>query len=117
MTLKELAIQVQQNQNNPNKLSELKITISAQYATWSEEISQIKANQKPNAWVKIKYKKDDGDWRDKPRSDTLTEQLWRTTEAGKKEVQLKYLLKGAEKLLSSIKDRLTVLGNEAYSTY
>lgn len=110
--LYQYAKRTEQNINNPGELAVIADELAVRFAYWSEELGHIKSDLKPNVWAELKFKKD-GEWRDKPRSDNITEQLWRLTEAGKRETKLRYNIKGAEKLLASIKSHIVVLSIEA----
>jgi len=114
-TLKEYSKLIKDNIAIPTKLADILEEIAADYAFYAEEMEEVQL-KKPAIWTKIKKEKD-GKERDKYLSDALTEQCWRLTELGQKELALKYKLKGLEKLIASIKTALYVKNQEAHNIY
>lgn len=114
-TLKQYSQAIKSNLQIPAKLAELLEEAAADYAFYAEEMENVQL-KKPLVWTKIKKEKD-GFEREKYLSDALTEQCWRMTEWGQKELALKYKLKGLEKIISSIKTALYVKDQEAHNNY
>lgn len=104
-TLKEYSWLLTDKMNDPHELSKISVEASSDYAFCSEEIYNIKIH-KAKFWPTIKLKTNNSgklEYRDKPLSDTLTEETWRATDLGQEELFLKYRLKALEKIISSCK--------------
>lgn len=109
-TLEQYSKLIKDNIQNPVILAELGEEISADYAYYCDQIKDIKL-KKPKIWTDIKRLKD-GKEREKYLSDKLTEECWRTLPEGQKEIELKYKLKGLEKMASAVKSHLIILNRE-----
>lgn len=114
-TLSQYSEEVKKNIHSPGYLAELAEEMSADYAFYSEEMMKIQLI-KPLIWTKIKKEKDNVE-REKYLSDNLTEQCWRLQYEGKKEIELKYKMKGLEKMINSIKTATYIKNQEAHSVF
>ena len=110
MTLTEYAQKIRDNKNNPHYLADLNLDIAADYAF----ISDIMKNLQLEKAVFENNTKFAGE---KSLSDSAVESKWRITEGGKKEVHLKYEMKGMEKLMNAIKTSSVVNAIEARGGY
>ena len=106
--LSEYAQEVLRARGDPNTMSDLQVELSVVYASMTEEYQYIKV-RKAAFW----QKKFEGA---KPLSDTHLEMMWRGTQDGVKEIQIKYTLNGIDKLISSIKSAIVVDSFNARNT-
>lgn len=107
MNYQEAIEKLKNSQLSPGDLSEIRMTLSAEYATRSEDLAQILV-QKAQEWLVE---------REKRKSDKSTDQWWNASPGGKQEVLLRFRLKGLEKVISAIKTRLEVMMGESRSSY
>lgn len=108
-TLEEYAQDVRANKNNPHVLADIHIDLAAKYAFLAEIVKDLQI-EKADFWGQ----KFTGP---KSLSDTFLEYKWRSTEGGKKELRLKYELKGLEKLMNAIKTSSVVNAIEAKNQF
>ena len=94
-TLNEYAVLIRENKNSPHILAELQIDCAAKFAFLADIAKDLQL-EKAAFWSK----KFEGE---KPLSDAHLEHQWRLTEGGKKEIKMKYELKGLEHLMAAIK--------------
>lgn len=116
-TLTEYADLIDKHKQVPHYLAELSEEMAADYARYTEELVNVKL-LKPKEWVEIKkskMKETESGWEGKPLSDKLTEMIWRSTPAGRREVILKGNVKALEKCMSSIKTHIYNLNQESFS--
>lgn len=108
-TLTEFAKEVLLYKNNPHKLAEIHIEISADYAFMADVRKDLEL-EKAEFW----QCKEAGE---KPLSDTAVEAKWRIMEGGKKEIKLKWEMRGLEKLMSAIKTSSVVNAIESRGSF
>lgn len=108
-SLNEYAREVMQFKNSPSKLSDIHIEISAKYSFLAEIMKDLQL-EKAEFW----QIKEAGD---KKLSDAAVEAKWLQTEGGKKEIKMKWELRGLEKLMSAIKTSSVVSAIESRGSY
>ena len=108
-TLTGYAEEIMSLKNQPHALADLQIEISAKYAFMSDIAKDLQL-EKAIFW-QIKYAGE------KPLSDKGVEAKWLETEGGKKEIRMKFEMKGLEKLLSACKSSIVVNSIEAKLNY
>lgn len=124
-SISELAKDVYNARTNPGMLSDVHITLATIYANMNEQMMETQL-EKADFWVvknseKVRAIGEDGShvetWkiREKPLSDTAVEMMWLQTEAGRREIKLKYTLKSLEKLMQACKSSMVNAAMEARS--
>ncbi len=131
-SISELAKDVYNARTNPGMLSDVHITLATIFANMNEQMMETQL-EKADFWrikdhefdMKVNEKiGEDGISivfiqgnppvkRDKPLSDTAVEMMWLQTEAGKKEIKLKYTLRSLEKLMQACKSSMVNSAIEA----
>ena len=107
MKLQELLDEIPQA--SPGRLSEINVALASYYEKLSEELADILIF-KTDYWLELR--RSEG-----VNSDKMTDRLWDATDNGKKEIKLRYTLKGVEKVMSTIKTMLRTKENEAHNIY
>jgi hypothetical protein len=116
-TLTEYATKIQQCCAAPDVLAEILIEMTAHYAYLNEQHIIYKL-EKACSHDKIKFHYTlEGELveREKPLSDTATEQKWRMTETGKKEYRMKREINAMEKMMKNLNTSLYSMGRENYT--
>lgn len=114
-SISELAKDVYNARTNPGMLSDVHITLATIYANMNEQMMETQL-EKADFWQVKDFEQDETGKldeyegcltkREKPLSDTAVEMLWLQTEAGKKEIKLKYTLRSLEKLMQAAKSSM-----------
>lgn len=104
MTLKELFEAVREEHLNKTDLENYHTQLSSLYASIHFEMAELeKAEALYFLENKILLNTDKGI---KERTDIVIKRMWNGTEKGLRLIELKHYSKGAEKLLSSLKNRI-----------
>ncbi len=98
-TLTEYAQEVMDNKNNPHILADCHLEIAAKFAMMSDVAKDLQI-EKAEFIINKKFANE------KVLSDKSVEALWLQTEGGKKEIRLKYEMRGEEKIMSAIKSSM-----------
>ena len=88
---------------SPRQLAEKRITLSAEYSTLSETLSQI-LTFKAKKWIEL---------RTDSKSASEADKKWEMSPAGIEEMKTRLRLKAIEKELSALRTMLSVLEGEA----
>ena len=89
----------------PRQLAEDRVNLSAEYATLSEELSDI-LTVKASRWAVYRADPD-------CKSDTAAEKRWDATSEGLREMQIRLKLKAFEKQMSAAKTMIDVMTAES----
>ena len=98
--LEEYGRKIWKYKNNPRKLDELNLELTAFFGYYSEQMINLDI-QEAQFWKANKHLESD-----KPLSDTIIKSLWRITPAGESHLHADRYTKALEKMMSSIKSSL-----------
>lgn len=92
---------------NPHELAQRRVDLSAEYATDSARLGELKAFRAIR-WLVL---------RKDCKTDKEADRTWEATSEGQEEMKLQYKTKGMEKEISALNTMLRVLDSEARNQY
>jgi hypothetical protein len=91
----------------PKQVDDYRLLLVAWYQKYSEELVEIE-KAAAGEWLALRVD---------AKSDKAADMAYDATEHGQKRIELKYVLKAIEKMISALKDRMRRLNNEAFHQY
>lgn len=109
MNLVDLTEKVKTGSLPPGELSNYQLILAGWYSYYAGQLEEIELN-KSERWLKLRSQEG-------IKSDKQADRLWDSTEDGRNEIKLRWEMRRAERLISSIKTRLRVLEGEARAQF